>query len=143
MKNEKLKIINSEEGVPFFPNHILREAMVAFGMIGVLLILATFIPAPMDEPADPFSTPEHIKPEWYFLAAYQILKAAEKLSFLGPWAPKIFGILGQGVILGILLLLPFIDKNPERSPEKRKLVIRLGIIGVIGFVLLTIWGLIS
>jgi quinol-cytochrome oxidoreductase complex cytochrome b subunit len=139
----KIQNHNKEEGVPFFPNHILREAMVAFGMIGVLLILATFIPAPMDEPADPFSTPEHIKPEWYFLAAYQILKAAEKLSFLGPWAPKIFGILGQGVIMGILFLLPFIDRSPERSLEKRKLVIRIGIIGVIGFVLLTIWGLIS
>jgi len=94
----------------------------------------------MEPKADPFTTPEHIKPEWYFLAAYQFLKIAEKLSFLGNWAPKLVGVLGQG--LGILLLfsIPFIDRNPERNPLKRKLAISAGICGTILFIVFTIWG---
>ena len=70
-----------EEGIPFFPNHLLKEVIVAFMLIALLLTLATYYPAPMEPPADPFTTPEHIKPEWYFLAAYQGLKAAEYLDF--------------------------------------------------------------
>ena len=132
-----------EEGIPFFPNHLLKEVIVAFLIIAVLLTLATFYPAPMEPPADPFTTPEHIKPEWYFLAAYQGLKAAELLGFLGQWAPKVLGVFAQGLIIALLVLFPFLDKNPERNPKKRLFAIFLGIIGVVGFIFLTIWGRVS
>ena len=132
-----------EEGIPFFPNHLLKEVIVAFLIIAVLLTLATFYPAPMEPPADPFTTPEHIKPEWYFLAAYQGLKAAEFLGFLGQWAPKVLGVFAQGLVIAVLVLFPFLDKNPERNPKKRLFAIFLGIIGVVGFIFLTIWGRVS
>jgi len=75
--------------------------------------LVMFFPAPMEPPADPFETPEHIKPEWYFLSAYQGLKVAEYFSFLGAWAPKVLGILIQAGGLFLLVLLPFLDRNPR------------------------------
>ncbi|MBI5376197.1 MAG: hypothetical protein HZA77_12225 [Candidatus Schekmanbacteria bacterium] len=129
-----------EKGIPFFPNHILKEIIVAFIVFGGLITLATLYPAPMEPPADPFTTPEHIKPEWYFLAAYQWLKVAEYLDVLGQWAPKVIGVLGQGVVFALLVLFPFFDKNPERKPSRRKFAILLGIVGVISFAALTIWG---
>src|SRR3990172_13340871 len=129
-----------EEGIPFFPNHLLKEVIVAFMLIALLLTLATYYPAPMEPPADPFTTPEHIKPEWYFLAAYQGLKAAEYLGFLGQWAPKVLGVFAQGLVMLLLVIFPFIDKNPERNPKRRMAAIFLGIAGVIGFMFLTIWG---
>ena len=129
--------------IPFFPNHILKEGIVACLLIALLVILTTFSPAPMEPPADPTVTPTHIKPEWYFLAAYQTLKIAEKLSFMGQWAPKVLGITMQGLIVLILFLLPFIDRNPERSPGKRPIAIILGILGTLGFLALTIWGYLS
>ena len=132
-----------EEGIPFFPNHLLKEVIVAFLLIALLLTLATYYPAPMEPPADPFTTPEHIKPEWYFLAAYQGLKAAEYLDFLGQWAPKVLGVFGQGLVMLLLIIFPFIDRNPERNPRKRKFAIFLGIAGMIGFIILTIWGYVS
>ena len=132
-----------EEGIPFFPNHLLKEVIVAFLLIALLLTLATYYPAPMEPPADPFTTPEHIKPEWYFLAAYQGLKAAEYLDFLGQWAPKVLGVFAQGLVMLLLVIFPFIDRNPERNPRKRKFVIFLGIAGMIGFIILTIWGFVS
>lgn len=151
-KNEEVKNSSVDEwdpykdwpkeklGHPFFPHHMVVQLIQFLCVFALLIVLSTLIPAPMEPKADPFTTPEHIKPEWYFLAAYQFLKIAEKLSFLGKWAPKLVGVLGQG--LGILLLfsIPFIDRNPERHPAKRKLAILAGICGVLLFIVFTIWG---
>lgn len=132
-----------EEGEPFFPHHMLEQGMMVFLTLAVLVTLVMFFPAPMEPPADPFETPEHIKPEWYFLAAYQSLKVAEYTAFLGAWAPKILGILAQGAGMALLILLPFLDRNPERHPRKRPVVISLGILAIIMLAVLTIWGKVS
>jgi ubiquinol-cytochrome c reductase cytochrome b subunit len=129
-----------EEGEPFFPHHMLEQGMVIFLVLAVLVVLVMLRPAPMEPPADPFVTPEHIKPEWYFLSAYQGLKLAEYFAFLGSWAPKVLGILGQGIAVLLLVLLPFLDKNPERDPRKRPVVVKLGILALILLAALTIWG---
>ena len=129
-----------EEGEPFFPHHVLEQTMMVFIAMAVLLALVMFFPAPMEPPADPFETPEHIKPEWYFLAAYQSLKVAEFTSFLGPWAPKLMGILAQGVGMMFLVLLPFLDRGPERRWRKRPVVIGIGVLTIISLVVLTLWG---
>lgn len=131
---------HEEEGVPFFPIHFLKEVMVMFIMLGLLITLVTFLPAPMEPKADPFSTPEHIKPEWYFLAAYQFLKVADVLSFMGQWAPKVLGILIQAAALIALIFLPFIDIHPERHPRRRPFAMAVGIVAVVVFVALTLWG---
>lgn len=132
-----------EEGEPFFPHHMLDQGIVIFLTLAVLVTLVMFFPAPMEPPADPFETPEHIKPEWYFLSAYQALKIAEYFSFLGPWAPKALGILVQGAGLMLLILLPFLDRNPERHPRKRIFMIGIGIAVLLMLAALTIWGKIS
>jgi quinol-cytochrome oxidoreductase complex cytochrome b subunit len=126
-----------EEGVPFFPNHLLKEVMVVFMVVGVILALTTFAPAPVEPQADPFTTPSHIKPEWYFLAAYQFLKMAEIFSFMGAWAPKVIGVFGPGLIFVYLLALPFIDRDPNR---KRKFINLLGLLILVLFAVLTVWG---
>lgn len=136
----KEDLMEEEKGEPFFPHHVLKQGIVMLLTLGVFLTLVTFFPAPMEPKADPFSTPEHIKPEWYFLAAYQFLKIAEKLDFLGQWAPKIIGILGQGVVFLVLLLVPFLDQGEARHPKKRPIFTLLGILGIIGFIIFTIWG---
>lgn len=113
LKNKEEEL---EEGIPFFPNHFLKEVIVAYLLFGVILTLAVFLPFPFHEKANPFQTPEGIKPEWYFLAGYQFLK----------YVPKILGILGIGLALVVLFLVPFIEKSPERHPSKRKTARRIG-----------------
>lgn len=131
------KIGEDEEGIPFFPNHLLKEVMVVFMVIGVILALTTFAPAPVEPKADPFTTPAHIKPEWYFLAAYQFLKFAEIFTFMGAWAPKIIGVFGPGLVFVYLMALPFIDREPGR---KRKFINLFGLVLLLMFVALTVWG---
>lgn len=130
----------AEYGAPFFPHHLMKEMMVAILAFALLITLATFFPAPREIKADPYVTPEGIKPEWYFLAAYQGLKVAEKLEFLGQWAPKTIGILGQGLVFLLLILLPFLDRNPERNPANRKVAMTVAGFLLILAILLTIWG---
>jgi len=133
---EELKKKNEEEieeGKPFYPNHFLTEVIVAFLLFGVLLTLAVLFSFGLEEKANPFQTPEGIKPEWYFLAGYQLLK----------YVPKILGILGIGFMLIILLLIPFIDRSSEREPSKRRLAWSIGVIVVVFALIFSFFGHIS
>ena len=67
----------SEDTIPFYPDHIKTEFYVVLGILAIVLIIGLIgmvNPVGTGEPADPLDTPLHVKPEWYFLALYQILK---------------------------------------------------------------------
>lgn len=116
---------------PFFPHHVLKDGATMYVALGVLVTLALLWPAHIGTPADPLNTPVGIKPEWYFLPAYQLLK----------YVPEIVGVNVPPLALGILLLLPLvIDTSPERHPRRRQrvvagwlatwlLVVLLGVLG--------------
>ncbi|MDH5527149.1 MAG: CBS domain-containing protein [Nitrospirota bacterium] len=126
--------------IPFWPHHLLKEVVAAFLMIGLMVALVWVSPAPMLPQADPFLTPEHIKPEWYFLAAYQFLKFAEVFRPLGEWAPKLLGVGLMGVVAFLLLFFPFFDLNPDRDPRRRPIAITVGVGCTLAFVAFTVWG---
>ncbi len=126
-REEKRKLL------PFFPNYVLDEFIAWYVMLAILIILASFFPAGLEEPADPLRTPEHAKPEWYFLFLYQGLKIV----------PRIVGVMVLIVGALLLLVLPFIDRNPYLAPAKRPIAIVVGVVCVIGIVAFTIWGWLS
>jgi quinol-cytochrome oxidoreductase complex cytochrome b subunit len=119
--------------LPFFPNYILDEVIAWYIMLAALIILASLFPAGLEEPADPLHTPEHAKPEWYFLFLYQGLKLV----------PRLVGVLAPIVGAVVLLLLPVIDRNRHVAPQKRPIAIAIGVITMIAVVVLTIWGWLS
>jgi cytochrome b6-f complex subunit 4 len=97
-----------EKTVPFFPDHLLYEAKVAlwFG-IGLIIIgiIGFFIPVGLGEPADPMVTPEHTKPEWYFLALFQLLK----------YLPKTIGATLPVILVALIAIWPFLDSRADKS----------------------------
>ncbi len=123
----------AEEGRPFFPNHFLMEVIVAYLVIGVLISLAILYAFPLHEKADPFKTPEGIKPEWYLMYSYQFLK----------YVPKVLGLLSMGFFVILLFLVPFLDKSPHRHPKKRKLATSLGLLVLLLALVLGILGALS
>jgi quinol-cytochrome oxidoreductase complex cytochrome b subunit len=128
-----------EDTIPFFPNYIILEVIVSFGILAALIVLASLLPAGLEEKADPFLTPEHIKPEWYFLWIYQFIKVPPIL--LGPGlVAGLAGILIPAIGILLLFLLPFLDRKPERRPGKRKLAMAITFLIVVIFVALSIWG---
>jgi ubiquinol-cytochrome c reductase cytochrome b subunit len=123
-------------GIPFFPNYFVKEAAVICFFIALLLAIifyapGMFFPESAFQPADPFVTPPRIKPEWYFLWAYQTLKI---------FPSEIIGLGVQGAFMTFLALLPFIDRGPERRPGQRPLFVTCYVLGVLVFVAISIWG---
>ncbi len=123
-------------GIPFFPNYFVKDAaVICFFMAFFLAIIfyapGMFFPESAFQPADPFVTPPNIKPEWYFLWAYQTLKI---------FPSEIIGLGVQGAFMTFLALLPFIDRGPERRPSKRPFFMTCYVLGILLFVAISVWG---
>lgn len=126
--------------LPFWPHYVLSEFIAWYIMLGILITLAALFPTGLEEKADAFKTPAHVKPEWYFLAVYQFLKVAAVVNFLGAEAPRLIGIFAPAFGLVLLFLLPFLDRGPKRPARRRPLML-LSILGILALVIaLTIWG---
>ncbi|MDT8419086.1 MAG: cytochrome bc complex cytochrome b subunit [Desulfuromonadales bacterium] len=124
------------DGIPFYPNYTSKELGVIFFALAILVLITFYAPwlfIPLDalEPADPFVTPDHIKPEWYFLWAYQTLKI---------FPSEFLGLAVQGAAMTFLALLPFVDRGPERRPGKRPLFLTCYLLGILLFVGISLWG---
>ena len=122
--------------IPFYPDHILTEAWVTVGALVVVFIVGLvgmFAPVGLGEPADPLVTPAHTKPEWYFLALYQLLK----------YLPKTFGAVLPVILAGVVILWPFFDRKPETSKKVQRIRLIVVAIGMLILIVLTIWGEVS
>jgi ubiquinol-cytochrome c reductase cytochrome b subunit len=127
---------NHPDGYPFFPHFILKETVMVMVYCAAMFFIISFMPTlflPEDAntPADPLNTPAHIKPEWYLLAAYQMLKLIPN---------KFLGISIQTVIVSALILWPLLDTGEEENILKRPRLLIGFFIAVIMWVTLTIWG---
>ena len=126
-----------QKGVKFWPDIIYKDLIVSFGIFILLIGLATFIGVTKEAPADPSDSSYLPRPEWYFLFLFKFLALYGQIPFLGKieWiAAIIIPMLG----LGVLTLLPFLDKNPYRHHTRRLLGISLMSVVVTWIVLLTI-----
>jgi quinol-cytochrome oxidoreductase complex cytochrome b subunit len=125
---------------PFFPHYVLDEVIAWAVVLAGLVVLASVLPAGLEEQADPLVTPQHVKPEWYFLAVYQLLKIVPSI---GPLTARDVGILTPMVAMIVLVLLPFIDRNPEVTPRRRPVALVVAAATIVGLIGLTIWGQVS
>lgn len=125
---------------PFFPHYVLDEVIAWALVLGLLVVLASVLPVGLEAKADPLRTPEHIKPEWYFLAVYQLLKV---VPTVGPITARTMGVLVPMVAFGVLLLLPFIDRNREVAKRRRPIALLAMFGTILALAVLTVWGQVS
>ncbi len=111
-----------QDKIPFHPYYTIKDL---FGLGVFLLVFLGFVfyaPNFFGEPdnyieANPLKTPAHIVPEWYFLPYYAILRAFT-VDFL--WIPaKLWGVLAMFASIGVLFILPWLDRSPVRSGSFR------------------------
>ena len=96
-------------GVRFWPDIIAKDLAVATAVIVLLFLLAKFVGAGLEPPADPTDTTYVPRPEWYFLPFFQLLK-------LVPGSLESAVAVGlPGALVLVLLLLPFFDRRSARS----------------------------
>ncbi|WKZ46858.1 MAG: c-type cytochrome [Anaerolineales bacterium] len=143
MNDEFKKQINErykqevEKGEFFWPDSLFKDAIVSFAIFILLVLLATFIGVAPEAKADPSDTSYIPRPEWYFLFLFKFLALYGQLPLLGKieW---IATVLIPGIAIGILTLLPFIERSPRRHYAKRVLPISIMSIMVVGIILLTL-----
>ncbi len=133
-----------EEGIGprWFPNHVVTELSQAIFFLAIVVLLAGYFTKGLEAPADPFTTPQHIKPEWYFLALYQVLKLIPQQAFGIENFNKPFTLMATAVVVLVLILIPWIDRTSSESnhPLKRPLIFLFFTLGIVSFLALTIWG---
>ncbi len=129
--------------LPFWPHYLLSEFIAWYVMLAILIALASIMPADLQAKADPFRTPPDVKPEWYFLFLYQLLKDAAFLSTINPELPKLAGVTLPAIGLVLLALLPFLDHSKRRPARERPLMLAIVLILLILIAFLTMRGALS
>nr|AAO66227.1 cytochrome b [Mimophis mahfalensis mahfalensis] len=109
--NNPLGTNSDIDKIPFHPYHTYKDTLMLSIMITTLLIIMSFFPNLLNDPenfskANPMITPQHIKPEWYFLFAYSILRSIPN---------KLGGTLALLMSIIILATTPFTHTSHIRS----------------------------
>jgi mono/diheme cytochrome c family protein len=123
------------QGKPFFPYAVAKDSIMAVIVMAVIITLSIVMGAELGPKADPTTTTYVPRPEWYFYFLFELLRVI-KPDFLVPLAT--LGI--PTICLIFLFLLPFIDRGPERRPERRPLATTFGIFVIAAMAYLTYLG---
>lgn len=102
----------------FWPDSIFKDLIVSLAIFTLLIILATFIGVTPEPKADPSDTSYLPRPEWYFLFLFKFLALFGQIPVIGKieWLAT---VLVPGIGIGVLILLPFLDKSPFRHYSRR------------------------
>nr|ACT98856.1 cytochrome b [Carollia perspicillata] len=115
--NNPTGIPSDSDMIPFHPYYPIKDILGFLVMLTALSTLVLFSPDLLGDPdnytpANPLSTPPHIKPEWYFLFAYAILRSIPN---------KLGGVLALVLSILILAIVPMLHVSKQRSMMFRPL----------------------
>nr|AAZ68025.1 cytochrome b [Yuhina occipitalis]AFB20140.1 cytochrome b [Yuhina occipitalis] len=115
--NNPLGIPSDCDKIPFHPYYSIKDILGFALMFTALAAVALFAPNLLGDPenftpANPLATPPHIKPEWYFLFAYAILRSIPN---------KLGGVLALAASVLVLFLIPLLHTSKLRSMTFRPL----------------------
>ncbi len=110
-----IDVRGNQDTVSFHPYYTVKDMFGLSVFLTILAVIVFFLPNSMGHPdnyipANPMVTPAHIVPEWYFLPFYAILRAVPD---------KLFGVLAMFAAIGVLFVLPWLDRSPVRSATFR------------------------
>nr|Q5VJ50.1 RecName: Full=Cytochrome b; AltName: Full=Complex III subunit 3; AltName: Full=Complex III subunit III; AltName: Full=Cytochrome b-c1 complex subunit 3; AltName: Full=Ubiquinol-cytochrome-c reductase complex cytochrome b subunit [Lepilemur ruficaudatus]AAS00144.1 cytochrome b [Lepilemur ruficaudatus] len=115
--NNPLGMSSNSDKIPFHPYYTTKDFLGLLLLILLLMTLTLFYPDLLGDPdnytpANPLNTPPHIKPEWYFLFAYAILRSI-------PNKPG--GVVALILSILILAIIPFLQPSKQQTMMFRPL----------------------
>jgi len=115
--NNPIGLNSNADKISFHPYFSYKDLLGFGALLTALTCLALFSPNLLGDPdnftpANPMVTPPHIKPEWYFLFAYAILRSIPN---------KLGGVLALLASILILMLVPFLHTSKQRALTFRPL----------------------
>ena len=114
-----------------WPHLLAAEFVAALLCLAFTFVFSVFVNAPLLRLANINATPNPSKAPWYFLGLQELLTM---------FHPMIAGVTIPGVGLIILILAPYIDKNPSNKPEDRKFATSLMTVHLMFWAVLVIIG---
>ena len=120
-----------QDKVHTWPHLLVVEFVCALFVTAFLLIFSFFVNAPLLDLANFNETPNPSKAPWYFLGLQELLTM---------FHPMVAGVTIPGMGMIILILAPYIDRNPSIKPEDRKFAISLQTIHLMFWGVLVIIG---
>lgn len=94
----------SNEKLFVWPDLVYTEMLCMILLTIVMIVWSIALRAPLEEPANPTSSPNPAKAPWYFLGLQ------EMLVYFDPWLAGV--VLPTLIIVG-LMAIPYIDTNPK------------------------------
>nr|AFX69299.1 cytochrome b [Pseudoxiphophorus bimaculatus] len=115
--NNPIGLNSNTDKISFHPYFSYKDLLGFIFLLATLVILSLFSPNLLGDPenftpANPLVTPPHIKPEWYFLFAYAILRSIPN---------KLGGVLALLASILVLMAVPFLHTSKQRSLTFRPL----------------------
>jgi len=121
----------AQDKVHTWPHLLVIEFASILISLAALTIFAAMVRAPLLGLADFNKTPNPSKAPWYFLGLQELLTM---------FHPMVAGVTIPGMGLFLLMVAPFIDKNPSQRPKDRKFAISIFTIFVMMWAVLVIIG---
>ena len=131
------------DGIAFHPYYTVKDIVGVVVFLFVFCAVVFFFPEmggyflekPNFEQANPFKTPEHIAPVWYFTPYYAILRAVPD---------KLLGVIAMGAAIAILFVLPWLDRSPVKSMRYKGWMSKIWlVIFCVSFVILGVLGVLA
>ncbi|MHB8078120.1 MAG: c-type cytochrome [Candidatus Krumholzibacteriia bacterium] len=97
----------------FYPKQVLIDMAFVLVVMGLLGMLAHFVPVTLGPEANPENTQYLPRPEWFYLPMFQWLKYWE------GWRTVIGVFVIPALLVGLVFVLPFVDRGLERRPWRR------------------------
>jgi menaquinol-cytochrome c reductase cytochrome b/c subunit len=114
-----------------WPHLIVVEFVASLFITAFLLVFSIFVNAPLLGLANYNLTPNPSKAPWYFLGLQELL---------AMFHPMVAGVTIPGMGIFLLILAPYIDRNPSNKPEDRKFAISLMTVHLMFWAVLVIIG---
>ncbi len=105
-----------QDKVHVWPHLLVVEFVAALACTAFVFVFSWLVNAPLLELANFNQTPNPSKAPWYFLGLQELLTM---------FHPMVAGVTIPGMGIFLLILAPYIDKNPSNKPEDRKFAISL------------------
>ena len=131
------------DGIPFHPYYTVKDIVGVVVFLFIFCSIVFFFPEmggyflekPNFEQANPFKTPEHIAPVWYFTPFYAILRAVPD---------KLMGVIAMGAAIAVLFVLPWLDRSPVKSMRYKGWLSKIWLlVFCISFVILGVLGVLA
>ena len=122
---------------PTWPHEMIRNLSLTSFFVGLILFLAATLPPHLGAPADPSTTPAIILPDWYLYWSFGLLKLGPlnpELAILGGeklMGDSTYGVLANLVVVGVIAIVPFLNKGSARRPVEQPFWSAVGVFGVV------------